>query len=257
MKTPSATNRRLVPTCPESNSRAGWSGFTLIELLVVLAIMAMLAGLLFPALSGAREKGKRISCTSNLHQIGLAIQAYAGDHDNHTPTVDRNAGGSAWYAALTNGYASSTKVFLCPDDVHRLPASGTPCSYAIIVGRGNTSPFNNYWIAGSRLTCPYLTNTSVAIVGELYETVPQTFENGVGAGTVGFIKSPSDAVAYRPNAMHVKGLPPPASDAGLNGNYLFLDGHVEWVQGLKSVAADPRALEMFPAPPDPSNPSCP
>jgi len=59
--------------------------FTLIELLVVIAIIAILASLLLPALLSAREAGKKAACLSNLRQIGLAIQAYAGDFDGKIP----------------------------------------------------------------------------------------------------------------------------------------------------------------------------
>ena len=99
------------------------AGFTLIELLVVIAIIAILAGMLLPALSRAKETGKRISCVNQLRQLGLATAMYADENRGHYPVRELGRGPGAWPTALREGY-QDLRLLRCPSDGPADPATG-------------------------------------------------------------------------------------------------------------------------------------
>ncbi|MBU0678889.1 MAG: DUF1559 domain-containing protein [Verrucomicrobia bacterium] len=75
-------------------------GFTLIELLVVIAIIAVLMGLIFPTVNAAREKANAAKCKSNIRQVGLAMIAFANDHNDRLPGCAGAEGGARWQEAF-------------------------------------------------------------------------------------------------------------------------------------------------------------
>ena len=175
-------------------------GFTLIELLVVVAVIAILAAILLPALARAREMARRSVCLSNLRQIGTAMHMYGAEWDEEFPEND--VGGNITIEALellAPQLGDAPEIFTCPSEgIDAAPAGATPplsnltsghVSYAYHVEATDDS-----WDLGDPFAIPIL------------------WDDGPGAA------SPGAAWAGGEGANH--------GDEG--GNVLFLGAHVEW-----------------------------
>ncbi|MEO6908449.1 MAG: DUF1559 domain-containing protein [Abditibacteriaceae bacterium] len=109
------------------DSKSTFKGFTLIEILVVVAIISLLAAILFPVFARARESARKASCQSNLHQIGLAWLQYSQDYDEQVMRFSTPGCGNTCYwwggwngstlssaGGLLESYMKNTQVNKCP-----------------------------------------------------------------------------------------------------------------------------------------------
>ena len=222
--------------------------FTLIELLVVIAVLALLMGILLPALSKVRESSKRILCASNERQWGMALQMYAADNDNFFPD---NTDGIhiSWMgvrmAAFWKKYLFESKktteekdmfhVIFCPtDEWHRVADLWRNND-----AQAGTGPIltGYFYLPHRKLdSANYLVNDIAAWhtrkkLGGKYSAAPVMSDRLQGLGTWSVTKNSGDVTweatnkdgRQVPSATHRTRDGSPAG-----GNFLFEDGHVEW-----------------------------
>lgn len=135
--------------------------FTLIELLVVVAIIAILAGMLLPALSQAKKQTRRIHCVSNFRQLGFAMAMYRDDHGgkfpdrrdlkialpggyrpwNNWPNSDPRTG---WAGIVFSNYNALPGLWSCPSIAHS--SLGKAAQTIQHIGITTNAPLSNYWM---------------------------------------------------------------------------------------------------------------
>jgi len=208
--------------------------FTRTELLVVLAVLLLLAFLVVPLVNQQLERQRREVCANNLRLIGAGMLMYAQEHDMHLPTAYENnvrSNRATWDEAMLNGYVKRRETFHCPDDRVRRDCSGGPRSYAIS-GGANTEWTHN-WLFGAKLTLPELARRSEIVM--VTEGWDGNKPHCIGSDWA-FVRG-RQVVSFHRHL--VVGDPRTYSKTT---NYLFLDGHVEWIENPSKE----RFAVMFP-----------
>jgi prepilin-type N-terminal cleavage/methylation domain-containing protein/prepilin-type processing-associated H-X9-DG protein len=222
--------------------------FTLIELLVVIAIIAILAGLLLPALSSAKEKAKRTSCMNNLKQMGIAMHMYTGDNNNYMPLLKWSTNGSIWYPYEMARFTATNLMTMGWENLGLLYASklipDPRIFYCPSNPKDSTSEYSyDYYVSGNNPTWPFGMFDNVAPGGNTYVSsgysyYPQNnaLDPGIaipGLASVGNVQLPT----VNPENKSGTTMVPPATEAV--GEWNVLQPYREdGLNPIKAVAAD-------------------